>query len=231
LMRGGKIAYGVHPSESPYMANPHQCEALYGLPAYGMLQRDVESQKLVIGSQEGLRLNFSLLWRVDSQLGQLSHDRSNGALFLKLLKARLPAQACQHVAELTELFEASARDADSIRRFFWQRLPEGLDDVHEVSDFIDSSDAIVFSIGTDSTLAYRLMGVGYDVYQSPWGWVIVVDSEEKRLKAKMTVHSAFVHDKLALGVLEELHRAGLDKPQEHPRIRRPRRRSRRQSGG
>jgi len=228
LMRGGKVAYGRHPSEHTYMAGVAQRQALYGLPALELLEREVETVNVLKGSD----LDFGLLWRIDSQLGQFEHDRSNGALFLDMLKSRLPADGGRLVLELSGLFEASASDAKTIRRFFWQPIPETIKDAGEVAEFIESSQAIVFALGSDSTLANALEDMGYSAYKCPWGWVVVADSEEKRLRAKTAVHSALTHEKYALEILEQIRASDLGKAKEPPktgkrRRRRPKKRQRR----
>ncbi len=227
LFKGGRLTYGRHPSERAYIASGDSCEAWYGLPAFEILAQDVERASLVRETCDGSDLNFGFLWRIDSQLGQLAHNRKNGAIFLRMLKGKLMPNAANLVVKIADLFEATSRDAQAVRRFFWDAIPEDHLSESGVKSYVDSSTAIVFALGQDTALAMQLQHGGYKTYKSPWGWVLIADSPEKRMLAKTAVHSAYVHEKLAFTMLERIQGLTVERSTNQPKMPPGRRKHRR----
>lgn len=225
LFKGGKLDYGMHPSERVYIAGADSCEAWYGLPAFRILARDVEKASLIRETQGISKLNFGFLWRIDAQLGQLAHDRKNGAIFLRMLKGKLLPNVANLVVKIADLFQASAQDAQAIRRFFWDPIPQDQMTKSGIETYVDSSTSMVFALGQDRTLAMQLKDEGYQIYNSPWGFVLIADSPRRRLLAKTAVHSAYVHERMAFRILEQIQGLTIERSRNQPKMP-PRRRKR-----
>jgi hypothetical protein len=189
LLQGGTLAYGLTDGEARYMARPGPHLARYGLPAYDILAWDVEHTDIVLKRPGGDTLNFGLLWRIDAMVGLLEHDRSRGPEFGSVLRGILSQQNATALYELVVNLKRTAEDAAELRDLFWHEIPDTLPDVQAVLDYVDGSGAMVFGLPDMEGLASNLRDMGRKVYASPWGWVMVEDSPEKRVRAKMKVIS------------------------------------------
>ncbi len=204
LLRGGTLVYGLHEGEARYMAGPGPHEARYGVPAYDILAWDVEQADIVIRHPDRDVLNFGLLWRVDAMVGLLEHDRMHGSEFGAILRGVLSQQQASLHDELVIGFNRIAGDAAELRRLFRHEIPDTLADPRAVVEYADRSNALVFGLPDREGLAPSLREMGRDVYDSPWGWVMVEDSPEKRLEAKMKVISIRNRDVRCLGLMEQV---------------------------
>jgi len=207
LLRGGTLTYGLAEGEALYMARPGPHEARYGLPAYDILAWDVEHAEIVMDGRGGEVLNFGLLWRIDAMVGLLQHDRAQGDKYTDLLKGVITQQHAPLAYELDIGFERSSAGAAELRDLFWHEIPDSLRDAREVLDYVDGSEAIVFSLPAGEELAASLKEMGRDIHQSPWGWVMVEDTPDKRLRAKMMVISLRSRDLKCLGLMERVENA------------------------
>jgi hypothetical protein len=206
-MRGGRLTYGSRPGEHVYMSTPGPHEASYGLEAYGILSSDVGSSELTRVVEGDTLLNFGFIWRIDAQVGQLEHDRRNGALFLRYLRQGLPAKRVPLLEEIIDNFNRTADDAADLRKVFWddvRKAREARITRDEVPGYVASSKSIVIGVVDDKWYVRELEGQGYGIYSSPWGPVVVNDSEEKRLQARLLVRSLQSRERQSLSMLEEL---------------------------
>lgn len=203
-MRGGKVVYGVHPGERRYMeyGGPH--EATCGLPAYDLLSSDIENGRFVLHVGGEARLNFGLIWRIDSQVGQLEHDRSNGATFLDFLPRKLPPGPVPRLKEIVASFEETAEDASVLRKIFWDEGPDTLTAAESVAEYVNGSSSIIFHIPDRDGLPDELQSLGFDLFRTAWGWVLVDDTHEKRMLAKTALHSIVVRERRSIGMLEDI---------------------------
>lgn len=204
LLRGGTLVYGLSEGEALYMAGPGPHEARYGVPAYDILARDVEQRDIVITHPDREELNFGLIWRVDAMVGLLEHDRMGGPEFAAVLRGVLSQQEAALLYELVVGFNRIAVDAAELRSLFRHEIPDTLADPRAVLEYADRSNALVFVLPDREGLAASLREMGRNVYESPWGWVMVEDSPGKRLEAKMKVISIRSRDLKCLGLMERV---------------------------
>ena len=204
LLRGGTLVYGLHEGEARYMARPGPREAWYGVPAYDILVWDVAQADIVIRHPDRDVLNFGLLWRVDAMVGMLEHDRMRGSEFGAILRAVLSQKQTALLYELVVGFNRNAGDAAGLRSLFRHEIPDTLANPRAVLEYADRSNALVFDLPDREGLAASLREMGRDVYDSPWGWVMVEDSPDKRLEAKMKVISIRNRDLKCLGLMEQI---------------------------
>lgn len=194
LMQGGTITYGNHPGEAEYMrqAGPH--EALYGLPALDLLSADVEHEPLVVDVDGTQAVNFGFIWRIDAQVGQLEHDRLGAAHFIRALSNSVPAERLREVRGVLGAFESISADARELRRAFWHVIPDSLTGYADVSLFMAEAPSLVFRLAADEGLHDDLRADGYGVFRTPWGWVAIDDSHEKRMLAKTVLRRIVVRE-------------------------------------
>lgn len=206
LLRGGTLEYGTQPGEGRYMAKPGPHEAVYGLPAYDLLSRDVENASIIVGGgkNEGGAVNFGFLWRVDSQVGQLWHDRYHGAKYMRGLARYLRFEQRMILSEISENYEKTAIDALNLRRMFWNPVPDSLAEVDDVITYMEKDGAIVYWVGQIEDVIPDLVSRGLEIHDTPWGPIIVLDSPAKRLKAKLLVKSMASREKNSLHVMRDV---------------------------
>ncbi len=204
LLRGGALGYGQSEGEARYMAEPGPHEARYGVPAYDVLAWDVQYADIVSTRPDGDVLNFGLLWRIDAMVGLLEHDRRYGPEFAAFLKGVLSQQEAAMLHELVTGFDRAAGDAADLRRLFRHEVPDTLADPRTVLEYAAKSRALVYSLPDGDGLAARLREMGRHVYECPWGWVMVEDTPERRLEAKMKVISIRSRDLECLGYMERI---------------------------
>ena len=220
-MKGGRLMYGTHGGEHPYMGRPGPHEAVYGLPAYDLLSRDIEDRSLIKTRDGEVVLDFAFIWRIDSQLGQLEHDRSNGGYFTRLVSMELPRDKAAEMSEIRWNLEATAGDAAELRRFFWHEIPDTIE-AGDVAGYVRASSSIVFKLPDVGGLRDRLRGEGFDTFETVWGLVLIDDSHEKRMLAKTEMRSIVVREQWTLEMLEDI----VDHMGSAPSIERPGDRSR-----
>jgi len=204
LLRGGKVSYGSAEGEAQYMARPGPHQASYGLPAYDILVWDVEYSDITVAGEGGPSLNFAFLWRIDALVGLLEHDRMRGPEFASLLTGVVSQRQASAQNQLEINFQRTAEDAAALRDLFWHEVPDSLNDPAAVLEYTEGKDAIVFALTSRDGLAASLRDMGRDIYECPWGWVMVEDSPAKRLQAKMKVISIRSRDLKCLDIMETM---------------------------
>jgi hypothetical protein len=204
LFKGGKLAYGEHPGEGRYIRTPGVHEAVYGLAAYEVLSRDVENEELVFDSGKEARLNFGFIWRIDSQVGQLEHDRRAGWYALGDVSIRPDSDAGLLLRQVVTNFTRASEDASSLRDVFWHEIPDTIGTAEEVEAYVNHTCSIVFKLPDDEHVRDDLYKAGRETFETPWGWLVVDDSSEKRKAAKMLVRSIEARDKNSLNLMEEI---------------------------
>jgi hypothetical protein len=204
MLKGGTLAYGTHPGEAAYLGSPGPHKAIYGIPAYRLLAADVGSSQLILSRPEGDSLNFALIWRLDSQLGQLEHDRHNAVVGLDYLTSRVTGGKSVAVDALRSNVEKTAADAKQAATIFWDLIPYQMSTVDGVANYVQSSKSIVFSFAGRDVLLQALKDKGFQVFKTPRGPVLVADSPEKRLQARIVVKSLESREKATLHMMEEI---------------------------
>lgn len=203
LLKGGTLEYGTHPGEHQYMRVPGPHRAHYGLPAYDILAVDVEKSLLLVDGGEQV-LDSGLIWRLNSQLGQLQHDRHRGAAYLRTLSAHLPDEHSLLLKDIMDTFEKVVADVRSLRKVFWDPVPVWCSRPEDVVRYIEQKQSIVFRVPEDDGMLSALDALGYEAHGGPWGPVVVRDSPEKRLRAKMFVISILSREKNSLYLMEQI---------------------------
>jgi hypothetical protein len=204
LLKGGTITYGGHPGAHLYMGEAGECQASYGLPAYDLLSSDVEHEPFVIEIEGEDTFNFGFIWRIDAQVGQLQHDRRQGALFLRYLAAGVSPDKTDDVNEMILGFGDIADDAKEFRTIFWHQIPSTLMDAQGIADYVSHSTSMIFKIWGPKKLRDDLGAMGFGTYDTPWGYVLVDDSHEKRMLAKTALRSIIVRERRSLKMLEDI---------------------------
>jgi hypothetical protein len=204
VMRGGALIYGTHPGERPYMKRAGPDTAAYGMPAYDLLSADIENEKLVLDVDGKAVLNFGFIWRIDSQIGQLEHDRRGGVDFLRSLSTNVNPDEILSFREAVLMVEGTAGDARRLREFFWNEVPETLCETGRIHDYVRDSFSMVFRINDDPAVHDRLGQRGFNVFETPWGWVLVDDTREKRMLAKTAVHSIVVRERRSIRMFTDI---------------------------
>jgi hypothetical protein len=231
LLEGGSLEYGSHIGEERFMrhAGPHR--AGFGLPAYDLAAYDLAHRPLVVERDGSEVLDFGLIWRIDSQFGQLQHDRGFGSTYLRQLGAGNVVIPSETRSELIRGFERTAGDAWHLRRLFWDTGARGLSSSREALRYIRDSRSLVFAIGDDPELHDDMRAQGFGVYGSPWGWVAVDDSPEKRVLARVSLKSIVTRERGSLSIVKRIEAEIEAKREEDRNERRRRRELRRQPGG
>lgn len=204
LYRGGTLEYGTQPGEHVYMVEPGPHTASYGLPAFDVLSRDVENRPILVERDGEEAVNFAFLWRLDSQLGQLQHDRHHGATYLRGLSRYLRSGERVLIAEVSKNFEGVEGDVRALRRIFWNPLPDWCTGPDDAIRYIESEEAIVYWIPRGDGLAQGLESRGYPSHTTPWGLIVVLDEPGKRLKAKILVKSIASRENNSLYVMKDV---------------------------
>ena len=203
LFEGGTIEYGTHPGEGLYMGRPGPHTASYGLPAYELLSREVEGEPLLVEYGDGEKVNFGFIWRLDAQLGQLQHDRGQGTTYLRGLMRHIDPDYRGLLNEITESFEKVAAEVRLLRRLFWNPVPQWCAGPEDIMRYIEREKSIVYWI-PDDDLAAGLADHGLSAHSTPWGKVLILDSPEKRLRAKVLVKSIATREKNSLYVMQDM---------------------------
>ncbi len=204
IMKGGELEYGRHPGEEPYLgeAGPHT--AGYGLKAFELLSYDIAHRPLVTMQDGEPHLDFGFLWRIDSQIGQLQHDRTQAFTFLRQARAGLPPEQNALLEELTASFQAVSRDAKGLREVFWQAMPPGVTTADSAVAYARGSSSIVLNLSVPMWMIDELKSMGEPVFETHWGWVMVADSPEKRMGARLLVRAILSRERNSIRMLEEL---------------------------
>ena len=204
LFRGGTLEYGTQPGEYEYMAVPGPHTAQYGLPAFDLLSIDVEMESVLIERDGAEVVNFGFLWRLDAQLGQLDHDRFHGSTYVRGISRFLRFDERMLLSEITENFERTTTDVRNLRKIFLNPVPERCAAPEDVMRYIEGEDSIVYWIPDGESMAPGLEALGLETYDTPWGTVVVHDSPDKRLRAKVLVKSIASREKNSLYVMEDI---------------------------
>ena len=204
LYRGGTLEYGTQPGEYEYMESPGPHTAHYGLPAYDVLSADVEKSPVLVERDSGRGVDFGFLWRLDAQLGQLDHDRFHGMTYVRGLARYLRFDERMLLSEVTENFERTVEDVRALRKIFWDPVPDWCTSPQAVDRYINGSSSIVYWVFGREDLAEGLEALGYEMHTTPWGPIVVLDSPDKRLRAKVLVKSIASREKNSLYVMEDI---------------------------
>ena len=229
IMKGGYLEYGKHPGEAPYLAEAGPHMAAHGLKAYDLLAHDVAHRPLVTMRDGEPHLDSGFLWRIDSQIGQLQHDRTDAYTFLRQLRSNVQPGHYLLLEELYEGVRTTSNDAKSLREVFWQALPAKLTTADQAVAHARQSNSIVIDVTNRAGVVDGLKSMGEPVFESPWGWVLVDDSPEKRMGARLLVRALLSRERNSIRMLEELL-PGVDiivereRPEMQERPERPERR-------
>lgn len=204
ILQGGTLEYGTQTGEQDYISAPGPHAAHYGLPAYDILSGDVEGEPALVNENGVEAVNFGLIWRLDSQLGQLEHDRHHGAAFLKTLAKYLPSDNVMLLGEAVENFEKVVGDVRVLRRMFWHPVPEWCEGPEDVMRYVERETSIVYRVPDGEDMLSGLEAHDLEARPTPWGPVVVLDSAEKRLRAKILVKSIASREKNSLYILEDI---------------------------
>jgi hypothetical protein len=168
LIAGGTLAYRDCEGARPYARVPLAGrQAAYGLPAYDRLAADVSGSEL-LG-------DFSLIWRLDAQLGQLHHHRDAAAAYLHTVPHPIAPEADATALEVAERAEALAAR-------FWYKPTRSLSSAADVMAAAASAGAMVFPLGLPEAELARL-AERMPVCKTAWGPVAIVDSAPRRRDA------------------------------------------------
>jgi hypothetical protein len=204
MLKGGNLPYGVHEGEKAYMRSGGSHEAAYGIPAYRLLSWDIEKRDLTVRRDGEDTLNFGLVWRIDSQLGQLEHDRKYAATALNYLISRVAGGKSVEVQAIIDNIEKTTADVKDIRKIFWDKIPESVNSVDALLQYVRSSKSIVFSFAGRDRFFADLRNQGLQVFKTQWGPMVVDDSRDKRLRAKIMVKSLEARERASLRMMEEI---------------------------
>jgi hypothetical protein len=231
IMKGGDLEYGRHPGEAPYLveAGPHT--AMYGLKAFELLSHDVADRPLVTVVDGEPQLDLAFLWRIDSQVGQLQHDRTHAYTFLRQLRSNVQPGQYLELEELYNGVQATSEDARSLRQIFWQTLPPDVTTGDGAIAYARQNPYIVIDVAPRAGVADQLKSMGETVFDTPWGSVLVDDTPEKRMGARLLVRALTSRERNSIRLLEDLL-PGVDSRLEQQRPagqERPRRKRRTQA--
>jgi len=204
VLRGGKLTYGLTPGELPYLESPGPHEAWYGIPAYRLLSLDVATRPLVIKRDGVEAVNFGLLWRLDSQLGQLQQNRRYAAMALDFLSSRVSGGKSTEVLVLSDNVTKTTVDARDLKEIFGDRIPFEINAADAVVKYVRGSKSMVFSLAGRDGLLEEVRTLGIKAFRSPWGPVVLDDSPAKRLRARLLVKSLEARDRASLRALGEI---------------------------
>jgi len=203
MLKGGTLDYGMHSGEK-LLVPGGPSKAAFGIPAYRLLSLDVEKAPLVVAEAGADTVDFGLIWRLDAQLGQLEHDRRYAAMALGYIISRVTEGRSVDAAELVVNVDRTASDVKALRRIFWNQVPYAVSTVDSLIAYIDASPSVVFSIAGRDRYLQDLKDRGYQAFKTRWGPVIIADSRDKRLQAKMLVKSIESRERVSLRTMEEL---------------------------
>jgi len=204
IMKGGDLEYGKHPGEAPYLgeAGPHTAE--YGVKALELLSYDVANRPLVTMRDGEPHLDSGFLWRIDSQVGQLQHDRTDAYTFLRQLRSNVQPDHYLLLEELYNGVRTTSNDAKSLREVFWQTIPADVTTADQAVAYARQSHSMVIEVTHRAGVADELKSMGEPVFETPWGWVLVDDSPEKRMGARLLVRALLSRERNSIRMLEEL---------------------------
>jgi hypothetical protein len=204
LLTGGELAYGLTPGEQAYLGSPGPHMARYGIPAYQLLAADVAGRPLVVTREGREVLNFGFIWRLDAQLGQLQQDRGYAATSLSFLSSRVAGGKSLEVQAVAANVGEAADDAADLRKLFWDLVPRRVETARAVADYVRAGRSMIYSLAAREAVVDEVRGLGFKVFESPWGPAIVDDSPAKRLQARVLVKSLEVRDGHLLRGLGEI---------------------------
>jgi len=204
IMKGGTLEYGKHPGEEPYLgkAGPHT--AGYGLKALQLLSYDIAHRPLVTIEDGEPHLDFGFMWRIDSQIGQLQHDRTHAITFLRQLGSGLPPERNGLLRELADNFQGVSVDARALREVFWRVMPPDVATADAAVAYARGSSSLVLMLPARAGVITGLKSMGEPVFETAWGWVIVADSPEKRLEARLLARAIVSRERNSIRILEKL---------------------------
>ena len=204
MLKGGTLTYGLTEGEMQYLRSPGPHRATYGLPAYRLVSRDIETAGLTVSRNGEDAFNFSFVWRLDSQLGQLVHDRGYAASAVTYLIPRVSSGKSIEVEELVSNIERTVADAKALRKIFWDQIPDTARTAEGVAAYVKGSESMVFSFAGRDRFLEALRDLGLQAFKTAWGPVIVADSPAKRMRAKIIVKSLQSREKASLNMMEEI---------------------------
>jgi hypothetical protein len=219
IMKGGDLEYGEHPGEALYLGEARPNAAAYGLKAFDLLSHDMADRPLVTVRDGEPHLDLGFLWRIDSQVGQLQNDRFHAYSYLRQLRSSVQPRHYLLLEELYEGVRATSQDASDLRQLFWQAVPADVTTAEGALAYARENPAIVIDVTHRAGVADELKSMGETVFDTPWGSVIVDDTPEKRMNARLLVRALISRERNSVRMLEELlpgvdTRAERERPQE-----------------
>lgn len=204
IMKGGDLEYGEHPGEALYLGEAGRHKAAYGLKAFDLLSHDMAERPLVTMRDGEPHLDLGFLWRIDSQVGQLQHDRSHAYSYLRQLRSSVQPQHYLLLEELYDGVRATSEDARSLRQIFWQTVPADVTTAEGALAYARQNPCIVIDVTPRAGVADELRSMGEAVFETPWGSVLVDDTPEKRMGARLLARALTSRERNSIRMLEEL---------------------------
>ena len=230
LLEGGTVSYGTHPGEAPLMKTPGLREAAYGLPAYRLLSWDVANGDLVVNGEQGEEVNLDLIWRIDNLLRQVQSFRDNAGRSLNFVTSLSSPDRIVDVEALASNLQKTSTEASALRQIFWDMIPRNVTTPDSIAAYVKASRSMVLSFAGHDRFFQDLKDRGLMVFKTRSGPVIVADSPEKRLGAKLLARSLEARDRSSLAGMKEVV-TYLAPAQETQEVRPSRRPHIRQGGG
>ena len=98
----------------------------------------------------------------------------------------------------------TSQDARSLRQIFWQTVPPDVTTADGALAYARQSPYIVINVSPRAGVADDLRSMGEPVFETPWGSVIVDDTPEKRMGARLLARALISRERNSIRMLEEL---------------------------
>ena len=124
-------------------------------------------------------ITWPVIWRITTQCGQLSYDRSNAAKFLKTFASKYPQYS--NLDKISDLFNETMNNANTLKKSYWD---DRLNHINNPETFLKEmygSYSFVYNISSlegDKLKQFRKI---LPVMETLWGPAVILDSSTRRM--------------------------------------------------
>ena len=163
------LSYKDHPGAQNYSTPSLKGKVVnQGLNAFIELREEVTNSVIT----------WPIIWRITTQCGQLSYDRSNVTKFLKTIVKKY--SQFSSLEKISDLYNETMNNANALKKSYWDDRLRGIDDLEKLLEEMYNSQSFVYNISRLGTDKVNQIRNKFIVMDTLWGPAVILDSPKRR---------------------------------------------------
>lgn len=123
-------------------------------------------------------VNWTTIWSITTQIGQLSYDRLNASKFLNYIANKFTDYS--RLVEISNLYKQTVDNANLLKQSYWDNRLDGINDFKKILEEIRKSKSFVYSISNLKLELKNQLQKDFPIIDTLWGPAIIIDLPNRR---------------------------------------------------